>query len=55
MPVFVIGYLLIYIFAIQLGLVPVQGYRSIREDFGEFAIRLILPSCTLAVILIALI
>jgi peptide/nickel transport system permease protein len=54
-PVFVVGYLLIYIFAIQLGLVPVQGYRSITDDVGEFAIRLILPSCTLAVILIALI
>jgi peptide/nickel transport system permease protein len=54
-PVFVVGYLLIYIFAIQLGWVPVQGYRSITDGFGDFIIRLILPSCTLAVIYIALI
>jgi peptide/nickel transport system permease protein len=54
-PVFVVGYLLIYIFAIQLGWVPVQGYRSITDGFGDFIVRLILPSCTLAVIYIALI
>ena len=54
-PVFVVGYLLIYLFAIQLGVLPVQGYRRIAEGFGEFIIRLILPSITLAVIYIALI
>ena len=54
-PVFVVGYLLIYVFAIQLGWVPVQGYRSIADGFGDFIVRLILPSCTLAVIYIALI
>jgi peptide/nickel transport system permease protein len=54
-PVFVVGYLLIYLFAIQWGLLPVQGYRRIAEGFGEFIIRLILPSVTLAVIYIALI
>ena len=54
-PTFVIGYLLIYLFAIQFGLLPVQGYRRIAEGFGEFIIRLILPSITLAVVYIALI
>jgi peptide/nickel transport system permease protein len=54
-PVFVIGYVLIYIFAIQLGWLPVQGYRSIWSGFGDFAQRLILPSVTLSVIYIALI
>ncbi len=54
-PVFVIGYLLIYVFAILLGWLPVQGYRRISEGFGDFIIRLILPSITLAVIYIALI
>ncbi|MBM3621974.1 MAG: ABC transporter permease [Alphaproteobacteria bacterium] len=54
-PVFVVGYLLIYLFAIQWGLLPVQGYRRIAEGFGDFIIRLILPSVTLAVIYIALI
>jgi peptide/nickel transport system permease protein len=54
-PVFVIGYVLIYVFAIKLGVLPVQGYRSISSGFGEFAERLILPSLTLSVIYIALI
>lgn len=54
-PTFVIGYLLIYIFAIVLGWLPVQGYRRISEGFGDFIIRLIMPSVTLAVIYIALI
>jgi peptide/nickel transport system permease protein len=54
-PTFVIGYLLIYLFAIQFGLLPVQGYRRIAEGFGDFIIRLILPSITLAVVYIALI
>jgi peptide/nickel transport system permease protein len=54
-PVFVIGYVLIYVFAIQLGWLPVQGYRSITLGFGDFFQRLILPTITLSVIYIALI
>ena len=54
-PVFVLGYLLIYIFAIQLGLVPVQGYAPLGDGFWPFLQRLILPSITLSVIYIALI
>jgi peptide/nickel transport system permease protein len=54
-PVFVIGYLLIYLFAIQLGWLPVQGYQRIGEGFGGFIERLVLPSVTLAVIFVALI
>ncbi|MBM3599516.1 MAG: ABC transporter permease [Alphaproteobacteria bacterium] len=54
-PVFVIGYLLIYVFAIEWGVLPVQGYRRIAEGFWPFIERLILPSATLAVIYIALI
>ena len=54
-PVFVIGYVLIYLFAIQLGWLPVQGYQRIAEGFGGFIERLVLPSFTLAVIYIALI
>ena len=30
-PVFVLGYLLIYVFAIEIKLFPVQGYRSIAR------------------------
>ena len=54
-PVFVIGYLLIYLFAIELAWVPVQGYQRLREGLGGFLLRLILPSVTLAVVFVALI
>jgi peptide/nickel transport system permease protein len=54
-PVFVLGYLLIYVFAIHIKLFPVQGYTSILEGFWPFLHRLILPSITLSVIYIALI
>jgi len=54
-PVFVIGYLLIYIFAIELQLLPVQGYRRFGEDIGLFLRHMILPSVTVSVIYIALI
>ena len=54
-PVFVIGYILIYVFAIELSWLPVQGYQPLREGFWGFLQRLILPSVTLSVIYIALI
>jgi peptide/nickel transport system permease protein len=54
-PVFVLGYLLIYIFAIHLKLFPVQGYRSISGGFWPFLDHLLLPALTLSVIYIALI
>jgi peptide/nickel transport system permease protein len=54
-PTFVIGYVLIYVVAIQLGWLPVQGYQPIEEGFGGFIERLVLPSFTLAVIYVALI
>jgi peptide/nickel transport system permease protein len=54
-PVFVIGYSLIYLFAIQLNWFPVQGYQRLADGFAGFLARLILPSLTLSVIYIALI
>jgi peptide/nickel transport system permease protein len=54
-PVFVIGYLLIYVFSIWLNWLPVQGYQRIGEGILGWAQRLILPSITLAIIYIALI
>ncbi len=54
-PVFVIGYALIYLFAIELAWLPVQGYQRLAEGFWGFLERLILPSVTLAVIYVALI
>ena len=54
-PVFVIGYVLIQIFAIDLRWVPVQGFKSITAGFGPFFERIILPTCTLSFIYVALI
>jgi peptide/nickel transport system permease protein len=58
-PVFVTGYVLIYVFSIQLQWLPVQGYRrlfgSSAQGFGAWAYQLILPWCTLATIYVALI
>ncbi len=54
-PVFVIGYALIYLFAIHLGWLPVQGYQRLADGLAGFLERLLLPSVTLAVIYVALI
>ncbi|MEM1382432.1 MAG: ABC transporter permease [Pseudomonadota bacterium] len=55
-PVFVLGYILIYSLAMTLQIVPVQGYRSPFEyGIGPFALHMILPTLTLSVIFIALI
>lgn len=54
-PVFVIGYILIYFGALQLGWFPVQGYQSISKGIGPWFIHLVLPCLTLAFIYIALI
>ncbi|MSO75894.1 MAG: ABC transporter permease [Alphaproteobacteria bacterium] len=54
-PVFVVGYLLIYGFAMQLQWLPVQGYAPIGKGLWPFAERLILPTATLSFIYVALI
>lgn len=54
-PVFVVGYLLIYIIAITLNWLPVQGYTRIELGIWDWFRRMILPSCTLAVVYVALI
>ena len=54
-PVFVLGYLLILGFAMELRWLPVQGYAPLRDGFLPFATRLVLPTLTLSVIYIALI
>jgi peptide/nickel transport system permease protein len=54
-PVFVLAYLLIWLVSLELGWLPVQGYRRLAEGFGPFIRHLILPSLTLSVIYIALI
>ena len=54
-PAFVIGYALMYTFAIHFAWLPVQGYQRLADGFGGFIQRLVLPSFTLAIIYVALI
>ncbi|MBX2883531.1 MAG: ABC transporter permease [Granulosicoccus sp.] len=54
-PVFVIGYLLIYFLSVKLEWFPVQGYQHIKDGIAGWAYRLILPATALSVIFIALI
>ena len=54
-PVFVIGYLFIQVFSIELRWFPVQGYAPPSGGFGKFLARATLPCLTLATIYVALI
>jgi peptide/nickel transport system permease protein len=54
-PVFIVGYLLIWLFGLELKWVPVQGYSPIHNGLGPWALRLILPCCALGFIYVALI
>jgi peptide/nickel transport system permease protein len=54
-PVFVVGYLLIYVFSIKLGWLPVQGYAPIAEGFEIWIRHLVLPSVSLGLAYVALI
>jgi peptide/nickel transport system permease protein len=55
MPVFWLGFLLVYVFAISLHWLPVHGYQPMRDGFWPFLRHLILPALTLSVIYMALI
>ncbi len=54
-PVFVIGYLLIYFFSLKLGWLPVQGYTRLGAGMGSWLAHIILPCVTLSFIYVALI
>jgi peptide/nickel transport system permease protein len=54
-PVFVVGYLLAYFFALELEWLPVQGYTPIAQGFWPWLENLILPSIALGCVYIALI
>lgn len=54
-PVFVIGYLMISLFAMELKWFPVQGFRSITAGLGPFLERIALPTFTLTLLYMALI
>ncbi len=53
-PVFLIGYLLIWGFAIHLQWLPVQGYAPLREGVGPWLAHLALPCVNLALVYMAL-
>lgn len=53
-PVFVVGYLLAYIFALQLDWLPVQGFSPISDGLWPFLRTLILPSIALGLIYVSL-
>ena len=55
LPGFLVGYVLIYVFAVKLGWLPVQGYRPLADGFWPFAQGLVLPSLTLGTAYMALI
>jgi peptide/nickel transport system permease protein len=54
-PVFVVGYLLAYVFALELDWLPVQGYTQISEGLWPWFENLILPALALGCVYIALI
>lgn len=53
-PVFVLGYLLAYLFALRLDWLPVQGFTSISQGLIPFLRSLALPTIALGLIYIAL-
>jgi peptide/nickel transport system permease protein len=54
-PVFVVGYLLAYVFALELDWLPVQGYTAFSNGFFPWIENLILPAVALGSVYIALI
>lgn len=54
-PIFVTGYVLIFLFSVSLGWFPVQGYKPISAGLWPFLRSLTLPTLALSTIYIALI
>ena len=54
-PTFWLGFILVYVFAISVGWLPVQGYIPITAGFWPFLSHLILPALTLSAVYMALI
>jgi peptide/nickel transport system permease protein len=55
LPVFVVGYVLAYVFALELEWLPVQGYTPLARGVWPWLENLILPSIALGCVYIALI
>lgn len=52
-PIFWVGILSIYIFAIWLKILPIQGYVSPSEDFSQYVYKAILPVFCMSFIMMA--
>ena len=55
LPVFVVGYVLAYVFALELEWLPVQGYTPLAQGVWPWLQNLILPAVALGCVYIALI
>jgi peptide/nickel transport system permease protein len=55
LPVFVVGYVLAYLFALQFEWLPVQGYTPLKAGVWPWLQNLILPALALGTVYIALI
>jgi peptide/nickel transport system permease protein len=55
LPVFVVGYVLAYVFALQFEWLPVQGYTPLAQGVWPWLQNLILPAIALGSVYIALI
>ena len=55
LPVFVVGYILAYVFALKFEWLPVQGYTPLTQGFWPWLQNLILPAIALGCVYIALI
>ncbi|AUL46278.1 peptide ABC transporter [Bordetella trematum] len=53
-PVFLIGYSLVYGFSIKLGWLPVQGYRPLAQGVVPYLRHLVLPCVSLGLVYMAL-
>jgi peptide/nickel transport system permease protein len=53
-PVFVLGYALVFVFSMTLHWLPVQGYQPFNDHVVEFFQYMLLPALTLSVTYIAL-
>ncbi|MFI4982918.1 MAG: ABC transporter permease, partial [Nevskiales bacterium] len=54
-PVFVTGYAMALVFAVDLQWLPVQGYTKLAQGFGPFLSHLVLPSIALGLGYVAMI
>lgn len=53
-PVFLIGYGLVYIFSIKMGIFPVQGYKPLSDGALAYSRHLLLPCLSLGLVYMAL-